>query len=85
MFRKNRVFFPPRAESPQSRERREAIAKALCNTCLIREECLVEGIKREEYGIWGGINEDERAISGHPVPRYGMTRSGRYALKNMST
>lgn len=37
-------------------------AKALCATCPVRTECLDYSINfPERYGIWGGLDEDERA------------------------
>ena len=36
-------------------------AKAMCSTCSVREACLEWGIKREEFGVWGGTTARERA------------------------
>src|SRR6266568_4253972 len=37
-------------------------AKAICNTCPVRAECLRYAIdEREKHGIWGGKNVAERA------------------------
>ncbi|MFK0143257.1 WhiB family transcriptional regulator [Streptomyces murinus] len=36
-------------------------AKALCNGCPVRTECLAHALDaREEFGIWGGMTERER-------------------------
>ncbi|MGW2937858.1 WhiB family transcriptional regulator [Streptomyces sp. NPDC001156] len=36
-------------------------AKAVCNACPVRTECLVEALdNRIEFGIWGGMTERER-------------------------
>jgi WhiB family transcriptional regulator, redox-sensing transcriptional regulator len=39
-------------------------AKALCNTCRVRRQCLQYAITEDEdYGVWGGMTEDERRRS----------------------
>jgi WhiB family transcriptional regulator, redox-sensing transcriptional regulator len=48
---------------PNKHERieREAAAKAVCNRCNVRQECLLYAIAAgERYGIWGGMNPQER-------------------------
>jgi len=36
-------------------------ALRICNKCTVIHECLQEAIsKPEQYGIWGGMTEDER-------------------------
>jgi WhiB family redox-sensing transcriptional regulator len=33
----------------------DAIAKALCGRCLLRDDCLAGAIERQEFaGVWGG-------------------------------
>ena len=55
------LFFPPYAERPQARRRREERAKAICATCPVRKPCLEYALRiREPHGIWGGLNELER-------------------------
>jgi WhiB family redox-sensing transcriptional regulator len=56
------VFFPPtHSERKEEKVAREARAKAICHTCLVRAECLDYAIEiREPHGIWGGLNEVER-------------------------
>lgn len=56
------VFFPPtHAERKEEKLAREARAKAICKTCVVRVECLEYAIEiREPHGIWGGLNETER-------------------------
>ncbi|MHB8438581.1 MAG: WhiB family transcriptional regulator [Acidimicrobiales bacterium] len=56
------VFFPPtHAERKEDKSAREARAKAICHTCVVRLECLEYAIGiREPHGIWGGLNEIER-------------------------
>lgn len=50
------VFFPNVLETIE--EDRE-IAKRVCANCSVRELCQDRG-EDEEYGIWGGEDEDER-------------------------
>ncbi len=54
------LFFPGPTESTRARDRREAIAKSICASCSVVEQCLEFAIANNEYGIWGGLNEDER-------------------------
>lgn len=36
-------------------------AKAVCRTCVVREECLEYAlVNREKFGVWGGRSERER-------------------------
>lgn len=54
----NRLFFPECGESAED-------AKRVCKLCDVRAECLrfavSEGIP---WGVWGGLDEDERADLG---------------------
>lgn len=56
------VFFPPTMPERRDEKRfREASAKAICETCNVRGECLEYAMKiREQHGIWGGLSETER-------------------------
>jgi len=56
------LFFSPEiTERKEARLEREHMAKKLCATCPVREECLEAALERHEtYGIWGGLNELER-------------------------
>ena len=36
-------------------------AKTLCSRCPARAACLEWAIKREEFGVWGGLTARERA------------------------
>lgn len=56
------LFFGPDGERQPEREVRERKAKAICSRCPVRGECLEYALsKPERYGVWGGLNEDERA------------------------
>jgi len=36
-------------------------AKAICNGCPVRMECLAEALDQEiQFGVWGGLTERER-------------------------
>lgn len=48
------LFFPERGASTKE-------AKAVCKTCMVREECLEYAlVGGEKFGIWGGLSERER-------------------------
>ena len=50
------------AESPSDVE----LAKALCQDCPVRAECLASALERREpWGVWGG----ELFLSGAVIPR----------------
>ena len=49
----------------QERLEREAEAKAVCTRCTVRSECLSYALDASErYGIWGGLNPQERRALG---------------------
>jgi WhiB family redox-sensing transcriptional regulator len=56
------LFYPAdSAERKEDRLEREMVAKRICSSCGVREECLEAALARHEsYGIWGGLNEFER-------------------------
>jgi WhiB family redox-sensing transcriptional regulator len=58
------LFFPPPAERPQARDRREATAKAVCGSCTVGTMCRQFARSNHEYGFWGGESEDERHAAG---------------------
>ncbi len=62
------TFFAPHAERPQARVKREAKARRICQSCPVLFECRQHARSNLEYGFWGGESEDERALSGCPVP-----------------
>lgn len=64
---KTHLFFPPRAERPQARARREAQARLLCSTCPVQEPCKAFARQHHEYGFWGGESEEERHLAGFTV------------------
>jgi len=58
-------FGPPTGDDREygpAKAEREAEAKWLCSICAVRAECLNWALDNgEKYGIFGGLNEDERA------------------------
>lgn len=47
-----------------------AAAKAICGRCLVRSECLTWALTtREQFGVWGGLSEAERAARRDRTPR----------------
>lgn len=51
------LFFPPPSDAEKAARR----AKAICAGCPVRPECLAEALgNRIEFGVWGGLTEDER-------------------------
>jgi WhiB family redox-sensing transcriptional regulator len=47
------VFFPPGGD-PGTR------ARGLCAFCPVRDDCLRYATDADEFGIWGGLDQDER-------------------------
>lgn len=41
-------------------DRAHLIAKRICGDCHFRLPCLEFALESKQYGIWGGLNEDER-------------------------
>mgnify|MGYP001814132679 CR=1 FL=1 len=62
-----RLFFPPKAERPQARARREAKAQRLCDTCPVAEPCRAFARENREYGFWAGESEEDRHLLGFTV------------------
>ena len=61
------LFFPPLAERPQARVRREAVARQLCASCPVELQCRGFARTNREYGLWGGESEEERHLAGFTV------------------
>jgi WhiB family redox-sensing transcriptional regulator len=61
------LFFPPKAERPQARARREAQANRLCESCPVKSPCQSFARRNHEYGFWGGESEEERHLAGFTV------------------
>lgn len=51
------IFFPTPPDQPS----KTRAAKAICDLCVVTEECLNYAItSSQKKGIWGGLDEDER-------------------------
>jgi WhiB family redox-sensing transcriptional regulator len=61
------LFFPPRAERPQARARREARARKLCMQCAVLDQCRAFARDHHEYGFWAGESEEDRHVAGFTV------------------
>jgi WhiB family redox-sensing transcriptional regulator len=71
------LFFPPPAERPQARDRREAAARRVCAACEARTSCRDFAREHLEYGLWGGESEDERHNAGyHLIAPIGVRARG---------
>lgn len=56
------LFFSGEGERQPERDVRERKAKKICDACPVWKKCLDHAMNfRERDGIWGGMNEDERA------------------------
>jgi WhiB family redox-sensing transcriptional regulator len=64
---RTRLFFPPKAERPQARARREAKANQLCAGCVVLGPCKAFARAHREYGYWGGESEEDRHLAGFTV------------------
>ncbi|MFD1810655.1 WhiB family transcriptional regulator [Rhodococcus gannanensis] len=58
------LFYSPNGEGPRARQRREAMAKAVCAVCPVRKACLEQALEVGEiHGVWGGLAESERRMA----------------------
>ena len=64
---RTKLFFPPKAERPQARERREAKANKLCAVCPVSHHCREFARSHREYGYWAGESEEDRHLAGFTV------------------
>ena len=61
------LFFPPKAERPQARLRRETKARRICEECGALVECRQFAREHHEYGFWAGESEEDRHLAGFTV------------------
>ena len=79
------VFFHPSDEGRRPRKARTAAAKLICRQCPVLVRCRDHALEAvEQYGIWGGLSEAERAaILGLESLRYpAPAGSGRRRVRN---
>lgn len=56
-------WFPDAEEPDEDRKEKTQVAKAICYSCTVKEDCLRYAIENNEiYGIWGGKTSRERSI-----------------------
>lgn len=53
------LFFHPEGETGSTKNQRISDARAVCEKCPVLATCRANTL-HEEYGIWGGLSEDER-------------------------
>ena len=54
-------FGPEHPETVKEKRDREEAAKAVCDTCPVKQACLEYALtNRERDGVWGGATERER-------------------------
>jgi len=57
------LFFFAERQRSRSREMQLRVARAVCARCIVRKDCLMGAVERDEsYGIWGGASERELHI-----------------------
>lgn len=61
---KTHIFFATPGERDGRRNRREALARAYCACCTVAEQCREAGREGREHGLWGGENDEQRAMAG---------------------
>jgi len=62
---KTHIFFATPGERDGRRNRREMLARAYCACCTVTAECREAGRRGREHGLWGGENDEQRAVAGH--------------------
>lgn len=57
------LFFHPWGERGPSRDERVRKAKQVCSGCPVIDECRRHALQvHEQYGVWGGLSEEERQV-----------------------
>ena len=51
-------WFPEKGGNTAVKETVRALA--ICEACAVKPECLAFALEGKEYGIWGGLTEQER-------------------------
>ena len=64
------VFFPSRGDPGTD-------AREVCAACRVRDDCLKYAIDADEFGIWGGLDQDERRNLRRRHRRKEVAASGR--------
>jgi WhiB family redox-sensing transcriptional regulator len=64
---KTKYFFEKVSERPQAAAKRITIAKSICASCAVVNECREYARQNGELGVWGGETADERFLAGYYV------------------
>lgn len=65
------LFYPERGGSKELQAEQLRQAKAVCASCTVRPQCLVDALERQEvFGVWGGLSERERRRLRRKLPRW---------------
>lgn len=54
------LFFAPDNERQPEREVREGKARAVCDVCPVKAECLDYAVGTGQVGMWGGTDDEQR-------------------------
>lgn len=55
------IFYPEKRKGSRAIEKMQRQAKQICASCPVQVRCLEDSFAaREEFGIWGGVTEQER-------------------------
>lgn len=54
------MFFAPAGVRGPERDAREEAAKAVCAPCPLLAACRDHALAHAEWGVWGGLSEDDR-------------------------
>lgn len=74
---------PEGRESGEKRIEREHEARMICAGCPFLVECGLHALEHEDYGVWGGMSEqDRRAFGGRGIAVPGPSNP-RAAIKRM--
>lgn len=64
------LFFGPENEAGHERALRETEAKTVCQRCPVLVRCRHHALAHfEQYGIWGGLTENDRRRHRRPLWR----------------
>lgn len=69
------LFFPTGTSGPARLQIEEA--KQVCRRCEVREQCLSWALETgQDWGVWGGMSEDERRAFKRRLNRHSLGRRG---------
>lgn len=69
------LFFPTGTSGPARLQIEEA--KLVCRSCDVREKCLEWALENnQDWGVWGGLSEDERRALKRRNARVNIGRRG---------